>query len=70
MTVKMKTRSSVKGKQIHNRYDRGNSIYRRLSLGLPKDLDDFLTAQSDALKISKAEIIRDLIREGTDEHAF
>ena len=63
------SRSSVKGKEIHNRYDGsqtgrigGRTIYRRLSVGLPKDLDDFLTAQSFALKIAKGEIIRRLLR--------
>jgi len=63
------SRSSVKGKEIHNRFDGsqrgrfgGDNIYRRLSVGLPKDLDDFLTAQSFALKTGKAEIIRRLLR--------
>ena len=62
-------RESVKGKKIHNRFDGsqrgrfgGDNIYRRLSVGLPKDLDDFLTAQSFALKIAKGEIIRRLLR--------
>jgi hypothetical protein len=63
------SRSSVKGKTIHNRYDGshkgrfgGNNINRRLSLGLTKDLDDFLTARSSATRITKAEIVRKLLR--------
>ena len=55
-------RSSVKGKRILHKKFFG-SIGRRLSLGLPKDLDTFLTAQSEETKIAKAEIIRNLIRQ-------
>jgi len=62
------SRSSVKGKEIHNRFDGsqrgrfgGHTVHRRLSVGLPKDLDDFLTEQSSALKTGKAEIIRRLL---------
>jgi hypothetical protein len=61
-------RSSVKGKEIHNRFDGsqsgrfgGHIVHCRLSVGLPKDLDDFLTRKSSALKIGKAEIIRRLL---------
>jgi len=68
-TAKAVVNGNRKGKKIHNRFDGsqigsfgGYTIYRRLSVGLPKDLDDFLTAQSYALKTCKAEIIRRLLR--------
>ena len=63
-------RVSVRGKKVHNRYDGshtgkygGYTVHRRLSVGLPKDLDDFLSKQSSLLKKGKAEILRDLLRE-------
>ena len=61
-------RSSTKGKQVHNRFDGshsgrfgGNTIHRRTVVSFPKELYDFLTEQSSALKITNAEIIRGLL---------
>jgi|TARA_R110000737_G_C14464331_1_gene465566 hypothetical protein len=62
-----KSRSSVKGKHIHNyragKGFGGSSIFCRLSVGLPEELDAFLTEISSATKIAKAEIIRRLLFE-------
>ncbi len=59
----MTTRSSPKGKKCWNRHNSGTTISSRLSVGLPADLDAFLTEKSDAMKICKAEVIRSLIRD-------
>ena len=60
-----KDRSSVRGKRIHN-YRLPNlegPIFCRLSIGLPKGLDEFLTERSTVTKTGKAEIIRGLLAE-------
>jgi len=60
-----KDRSSVRGKKIHN-YRLPNlegPIFCRLSVGLPKVLDEFLTERSTVTKTGKAEIIRGLLAE-------
>jgi len=63
LTQEKMTRSSQKGKKCWNRYVGGTTISRRLSVGLPADLDAFLTEKSDTMKICKAEVIRTLIRD-------
>ena len=57
-----KDRSSVRGKKIHTPNLEG-PIFCRLSIGLPKGLDEFLTERSTVTKTGKAEIIRGLLAE-------
>ena len=67
-------RSSTKNKKCWNRFKSknhvgrfgGTTISRRLSVGLPANLDKFLTARSTATNVAKAEIIRNLIIQKMD----